>query len=96
MKATENRFYRTKQSSDELSDQLRRGEQAEKAVQAMLELERSLRIHIARQQQVIDWVDGWVSNPVGAYSVSALAGLFAMTRDKINSLKPVARERSAT
>ncbi len=29
------------------------------------------------------WVDSWVSNPVGAYSVAALDGLFSMTRDRL-------------
>lgn len=37
-------------------------------------------------QQVIDWVDSWVSNPVAAYSVYALDGLFALTRQKIAAL----------
>lgn len=42
---------------------------------------------IERQKAVIDWVESWVHNPVGSYSVSALDGLFAMTRDKITSLR---------
>jgi hypothetical protein len=41
---------------------------------------------IKRYQEVIYWIDAWISNPVGSYSVSALDGLFAMTRDKISSL----------
>jgi len=32
------------------------------------------------------WVDSWVSNPVGSYSVNALDGLFGMTRDKLGAL----------
>lgn len=42
---------------------------------------------IERQAEVIRWVEAWVTNPVGAYSVSALDGLFGMTRDKIAALK---------
>jgi hypothetical protein len=32
------------------------------------------------------WVETWVSNPVGSYSVQALDGLFAMTRDRLAAL----------
>lgn len=42
---------------------------------------------IARLRAVVDWVDSWVSNPVGSYSVSALDGLFGMTRDRIVALR---------
>ncbi len=38
-------------------------------------------------EDILDWVETWVSNPVGSYSVYALDGLFAMTRDKINALR---------
>lgn len=47
---------------------------------------------LREQQELCDlrdfvgWVESWVSNPVGAYSVSALDGLFGMTRDKIAAL----------
>ena len=34
----------------------------------------------------VAWVDTWVSNPVGAYSVDALNGLFGMARDRIAAL----------
>ena len=34
-----------------------------------------------------NWIDTWVRNPAGAYSSSALDGLFGMTRDKIAALK---------
>ncbi len=51
------------------------------------------REEIARLRAFVSWVDSWVSNPVGAYSVSALDGLFGMTRDKIAVLSlPQARE----
>lgn len=43
-------------------------------------------LELARLREFVGWVDSWVSNPVGAYSVSALDGLFGMTRDKIASL----------
>lgn len=43
---------------------------------------------IRRQKDVIDWVESWISNPVGSYSVAALDGLFAMTRDRIAELQP--------
>lgn len=33
------------------------------------------------------WVDSWVSNPVGSYSVDALDGLFGMTRDRIEHIR---------
>ena len=39
-----------------------------------------------RLQEFVNWVDSWVSNPVGSYSVSALDGLFGMTRDRIAKL----------
>lgn len=35
--------------------------------------------------EVIGWIDAWVSNPVGSYSVSALSGLFSVTRERINA-----------
>lgn len=38
---------------------------------------------IERLKAVVGWVDSWVSNPVGSYSVYALDGLFRTTRDKI-------------
>lgn len=37
-------------------------------------------------REFIGWVDCWISNPVGSYSVAALDGLFKMTRDKIAAL----------
>lgn len=40
-----------------------------------------------RLKSFVDWVDSWVSNPVGSYSVAALDGLFGMTRDQIERLK---------
>lgn len=42
---------------------------------------------LARLSDVLGWVESWVSNPVGSYSVHALDGLFAMTRDKIAALR---------
>lgn len=47
-----------------------------------------------RQRDVIDWIDAWISNPVGAYSVNALDGLFKMTRDKIAALTTQERNNS--
>jgi hypothetical protein len=41
---------------------------------------------IERLREFVSWVDAWVSNPVRAYSVSALDGLFGMTRDRIAAL----------
>lgn len=41
---------------------------------------------IERLRSVVSWVDSWVSNPVGAYSVAALDGLFSQAREKIASL----------
>lgn len=38
------------------------------------------------------WVDTWVSNPVGSYSVSALDGLFGMTRDRLAALPSERKE----
>lgn len=37
----------------------------------------------------VSWIDCWVSNPVGSYSVSALDGLFDMTRDRIAALASI-------
>lgn len=37
-------------------------------------------------RDLVRWVETWVSNPIGAFSVSALDGLFAMTRDRITAL----------
>lgn len=45
--------------------------------------ERALR----EAREAIQWVETWVSNPVGSYSVHALDGLFGMTRDKIAALR---------
>lgn len=41
---------------------------------------------IERLREFASWVDTWVSNPVGSYSVYALDGLFAMTRDRLAAL----------
>ena len=45
-----------------------------------------MQAEIERLRAFVGWVDSWVSNPVGSYSVSALDGLFGMTRDKITHL----------
>ena len=53
------------------------------------ELAADLRRAMAENERLrafVGWVDSWVSNPVGGYSVSALDGLFGMTRDKIARL----------
>lgn len=39
-----------------------------------------------RLMRFVEWVDGWVSHPVGSYSVYALDGLFGMTRDRIHEI----------
>jgi len=44
------------------------------------------RAEIERLRAFVGWIDSWVSNPVGSYSVSALDGLFGLTRDKIEAL----------
>lgn len=49
------------------------------------EIER-LRAQLASATKALDWVESWVHNPVGSYSVAALDGLFAMTRDRIAEL----------
>lgn len=41
---------------------------------------------IQQLREFAAWVDTWVSNPAGAYSVHALIGLFAMTRDRLFAL----------
>ncbi len=58
--------------------------QAERAHEAWLAAER----RIEELESVIGWVDSWVSNPVGSYSVYALAGLFSATCDKIAAAVP--------
>lgn len=40
-----------------------------------------------RLRDFADWVDTWVSNPATSYSVYALDGLFAMTRDRLAALQ---------
>lgn len=42
----------------------------------------SLAAELAQCRETLGWIDAWVSNPVGSYSVLALDGLFAMTRDR--------------
>ncbi len=41
---------------------------------------------LKRYQDFAQWVGTWVSKPVGSYSVTALKGLFGMTRDKLAAL----------
>jgi hypothetical protein len=48
---------------------------------------KKLKHDISRLRQFVDWVDAWVSSPVNSYSLSALDGLFLMTRDGIAALK---------
>ena len=50
-----------------------------------------MEAEIERLRSIIDFVDSWVSNPVGAYSVDALNGLFSMTRDRINAISDESR-----
>lgn len=45
----------------------------------------TLRQRLDEALGVINWIDAWISNPVGAYSVDALAGLFAQARDRIRA-----------
>lgn len=52
---------------------------------AALEAERD------RLREFAAWVDTWVSNPVGAYSVSALDGLFGMARDRLGAIDAARR-----
>ena len=49
------------------------------------EIER-LRNQLGKARDFANWVDSWVSQPAGSYSVYALDGLFGMTRDKIAAL----------
>lgn len=70
--------------SDELTEEFNLGWEEGRA---SMEVEvGELRAEIVRQAAVIGWVVAWVGNPVGSYSVSALDGLFGMTRDKIAAL----------
>ena len=62
------------------------------------EAERRVKMRMAREfvegwfqgaeapTEVLKWVETWVNNPVGAYSVQALDGLFSMTRERIAAL----------
>jgi hypothetical protein len=65
---------------------LREIERLQAAKRAALKLADERAIEANGLRQVVDWVDTWVSNPVGSYSVAALDGLFAMTRDRIAAL----------
>jgi hypothetical protein len=42
-----------------------------------------LRGQVEKQKACLNFVDAWVSQPVGAYSVYALDGLFRRTREHI-------------
>jgi hypothetical protein len=42
---------------------------------------------IERLREFAAWVDTWVSNPIGAYSVAALDGLFAMARARLAEME---------
>lgn len=51
---------------------------------------KALHDRLSRHQELrafVDWVESWTSQPVGAYSVYALAGLFSQTREKILALR---------
>lgn len=48
----------------------------------------TLKSRIEELERVVGWVESWVENPVGAYSVYALDGLFRTTREKIAALQP--------
>ena len=50
-----------------------------------------MEAEIERLRGIIGFVDSWVSNPVGSYSVEALNGLFGMTRNRINSVTDESR-----
>lgn len=43
----------------------------------------------------LTWVETWVSQPVGAYSVHALDGLFSMTRERIRAALSTEGEKDA-
>lgn len=53
--------------------------------------ERALR-EAAALRDFADWVDTWVSNPAGSYSVYALDGLFGMARDRLALIPAPAQE----
>lgn len=38
-------------------------------------------------REVVDFIETWICNAVGSYSVAALDGLFAMTRDRIAAVR---------
>jgi hypothetical protein len=38
---------------------------------------------VKKLRDFANWVEAWVSHPASSYSVSALDGLFGMTRDRI-------------
>jgi hypothetical protein len=63
-------------------DEIMRSRELEREHAAEVEKEELRQLRAFR-----DWVESWVSNPVGAYSVSALDGLFGMTRDKIAAIR---------
>lgn len=50
------------------------------------------RAQVEKQRSCIDWISTWVNQPVGAFSVAALDGLFGMARDRIASLTPHVRQ----
>ena len=50
---------------------------------------REQQAEIERMRAFIDWLDGWVSKPIGAYSAIALDGFFVMARDKIAALEEI-------
>ena len=75
-------------------DQLYNAKPLAEAARRMLAQLKDQDAEIERLRAVVGFVDSWVSNPVGAYSVQALDGLFAQTRDKINAIeRPVLYEQ---
>ena len=50
---------------------------------------REQQAEIERMRAFIDWLDGWVSKPISAYSAIALDGFFVMARDKIAALEEI-------
>lgn len=51
---------------------------------------RTMEEAAERIQQLEDfasWIETWTANPISAYSVFAIDGLFGMTRDRIAALR---------
>jgi hypothetical protein len=67
----------------QLAGEKARSESWENLYNQQFKLAQDLRARAVAAEDILTWIEAWVSQPVTAFSVDALTGLFAMARERI-------------